>query len=118
VMKSAGSGDISLQNATIHYQSDNASETLNYGTAAGANTFTLYNTSGGSPIDYDAGQDTTLSVTDERVVISLDLSSTGITDQLDQGEEATVRFVDQSGAATIYGVNVPSTISDEEYVAV
>jgi len=29
-----------------------------------------------------------------------------------------VKFVDQSGASTIYGVNVPNTISDESYVAV
>lgn len=115
VMKSAGSGDISLQNTTVHYQSESASETLNYDTSEGTNTFALYDTSG-SNLDYGAGDDTTLSETDERIVISLDLTAIG--DTLTQGEDSTVRFVDQSGAATIYGVNVPSTISNEDYVAV
>jgi flagellin-like protein len=102
LMKSAGSGDISLQNATVHYQSGNASETLNYGTTADANTFTLYNTSGGSPIDYDAWQDTTLSETDERIVLSLDLSNSAINDKLAYAVVVTVRFADQPGVATTY----------------
>jgi flagellin-like protein len=115
LMQSAGSGDISLQNATVHYQSESASETLSYGTNAGANTFVLEDTSG-SVLNYNNDDDTTLSETDERIVLTLDLSAIG--DPLPQGSSATVRFVDQSGATTIYGVNVPSTISNENYVAV
>jgi flagellin-like protein len=113
VMKSAGSGDISLQNATIHYQSESAAETLSYDPhKTGTNAFIINNTDG------TEATDTTLSEMDERKVISIDLTSSAIGDELEQGESATIRFVDQSGATTIYGVNVPQTISNEDYVAV
>jgi flagellin-like protein len=115
VMKSAGSGDISLQNATIHYQSDSAAETLGFDAeTTGANSFTVSDTDSSTALD--PGPATTLSNTSTRKVITIDLSAIG--DALAQGESATVRFVDQSGAATIYGVNVPQTISNEDYVAV
>jgi flagellin-like protein len=116
VMKSAGSGDIDLANATVQYQSDDTAETLSWGTTAGANTFIVYNTSSNTAIT--ATGDLTLNAQDERKVISLDLSASALGDTLSEGEEATVTFVDQSGASTIYGVNVPDTISDESYVAV
>jgi len=118
VMKSAGSDDIDLANATVQYQSDDAAETLDFGETADANTYVVYNTDGDTALNLSAGDDVTLNEQDERKVISVDLTSTGIGDELKEGEEATVKFVDQSGASTIYGVNVPDTISDEEYVAV
>ena len=118
IMKSAGSDDIDLANATVQYQSDDAAETLDFGETADANTYVVYNTDGDTALNLSAGDDVTLNEQDERKVISVDLTSTGIGDELKEGEEATVKFVDQSGASTIYGVNVPDTISDEEYVAV
>jgi flagellin-like protein len=120
VMKSAGSGDIDLANATVNYQSDDNSTTLSWtnGNTAGSSTeFLVYDTSGALLSD-ESTDDLVLSSTDERKVVEVDLSATAINDALAEGEEATVTFVDQSGASTIYGVNVPDTISDESYVAI
>jgi flagellin-like protein len=117
VMKSAGSGDIDLANATIQYQSADKAETLGYGESTDGNTFVVYNTDGNTALT--VSNDLVLNDTDERKVISVDLTSAnGLDDTLAEGEEATVTFVDQSGASTIYGVNVPNTISGESYVAV
>jgi archaellin len=114
-MKSAGAGDIDLANATVQYQSDDVAETLSYsGTGTGANSFMV------TPTDSDTAigpsGDIVLNDTDDRLVITVSLSAVG--DELTEGEEATVTFADQSGASTIYGVNVPDTISDETFVAV
>jgi flagellin-like protein len=116
VMKSAGSGDIDLANMTVQYQSADKAETLGFGDTAGPNTFVMYNTDGNSELT--VSNDLVLNDTDERKVISIDLSASGVDDTLAEGEEATVTFVDQSGASAIYGVNVPDTISGESYVAV
>jgi flagellin-like protein len=116
IMKSAGSNDIDIANATVEYQSENTAQTLSWSDTASGTEFAVY------PIDSDTaftnGTDDglTLNSQDDRVVIRLDLDS--LNDQLQEGEEAMVTFVDQSGASTIYGVNVPDTISDESYVAV
>ena len=119
VMKSAGSGDIDLANATVQYQSDSVAETLDYGTSTDTNTYVVFETDGDTALDVNAGDDVTLNGQDERKVISVDLTDTsGVGDELAEGDEATVKFVDQSGASTIYGVNVPNTISDENYVSV
>ncbi|WP_193570615.1 archaellin/type IV pilin N-terminal domain-containing protein [Halorubellus sp. JP-L1] len=120
VMKSAGSGDIDLANATVNYQSDDNSTTLtwtNESTASDGTNFLVYDTSG-SVLSNEQADDLVLSETDERKVIEVDLSAAAIDDALQEGEEATLKVVDQSGASTIYGVNVPDTISDENYVAV
>jgi flagellin FlaB len=116
VMKSAGSSDIDLANMTVQYQSADKAETLGFGDTAGSNTFVIYNTDGNSELT--VSDDLVLNDTDERKVISVDLKSGALDDTLEEGEEATVTFVDQSGASTIYGVNVPNTISGESYVAV
>jgi flagellin-like protein len=111
VKKSAGSDQIDLQSATLEYLSDDASTTLQYGASVSANNFSTASLVGNG--------DDVLDNTTERVQITVDLTSaSGLDDELDAGEEATVRFVDQSGATTIYGVNVPDTISGETYVAV
>ncbi|WP_227133255.1 archaellin/type IV pilin N-terminal domain-containing protein [Halorubellus salinus] len=117
VMKSAGSGDIDLANTTVQYQSDAKAETLSFDTSVGSNSFIVYNTDGDTALTV-ASDDLVLNETDERKVISIDLSGSGVDDVLAEGDEATVTFVDQSGASTIYGVNVPDTISGESYVAV
>ncbi|NHN41643.1 flagellin [Halorubellus sp. JP-L1] len=116
VMKSAGSDDIDLANATVEYQSDDAAQTLSWNTTMSATDFVVYEVGNSAPIASATNDALTLSAQDERAVIRVNLTDVG--DELQEGGEATVRFVDQSGAATIYGVNVPDTISDENYVAV
>ncbi|WP_267641786.1 archaellin/type IV pilin N-terminal domain-containing protein [Haloarchaeobius amylolyticus] len=118
VMKSAGSGDIDLGDATVEYSTEDVSKTLTFadGAAAGADTFAVTNIDDLSTQLSATSNDIVLSNSSDRVVIQISPSSIG--DELQEGEDATVRFVDQSGATTIYGVNVPDTISDEQYVAV
>ncbi|WP_435334697.1 archaellin/type IV pilin N-terminal domain-containing protein [Haloarchaeobius sp. TZWWS8] len=112
VKKSAGAGNLDLADATIEYLSDSERVSLAYNdTAADSSNFTTEVISGdANPVLDDSS---------ERIKITLDLSSgTGINDELAEGEDATVRFVDQSGATTVYGVNVPDTISGETFVEV
>ncbi|WP_257299904.1 archaellin/type IV pilin N-terminal domain-containing protein [Haloarchaeobius sp. FL176] len=119
VMKSAGSDDIDLEDATVEYTSEDISETLTFANTFGSDNFVVAPTSDpDTPSSYYAatsGQ-IVLSNTSDRVVVGVNLDALG--DPLDEGEEATVRLVDQSGATTVYGVNVPDTISNEDYVAV
>ncbi|WP_439028359.1 archaellin/type IV pilin N-terminal domain-containing protein [Haloarchaeobius sp. DT45] len=118
VMKSAGSGDIDLGDATIEYTTDDVSETLTFSNAYGASgtNFTVSATDTAEDSYIAASGDVVLNETSERKVVGISLTDLG--DVLEEGEEATVRIVDQSGATTIYGVNVPDTISDQDYVAV
>ncbi|MFC4407343.1 archaellin/type IV pilin N-terminal domain-containing protein [Haloarchaeobius iranensis] len=121
VKKSAGSDDLDLEDATVEVTTDEISETLTFDTAAagyGNGNFTVANTDETSAYLANTS-DVVLSETSERKVIGIYMGSSALGDELEEGEEATVRFVDQSGATTIYGVNVPDTISsDQDYVAV
>jgi flagellin-like protein len=115
VMKSAGSSDIDLANATVQYQSDAVAKTLSFdGSEATATGFMVTATDSDSALGL--GDDVVLNDTDERKVVTISLADIG--DKLSEGGDATVTFVDQSGASTIYGVNVPNTISGETYVSV
>ena len=112
VKKSAGADNIDLADATIEYQSDTATQTLTQqdSGSGGADGTHFTNTS----IKGDG--DLVLDNTSERIEITIDVSA--IDSELPEGAEATVRFVDQSGATTIYGVNVPDSISGETFVEV
>jgi flagellin-like protein len=115
VMKSAGSGDIDLANATVQYQSDAVAKTLSFdGSEATDTGFMVSETDSDTALGPSG--DVVLNDTDERKVVTISLVDIG--DELSEGGEATVTFVDQSGASTIYGVNVPNTISGETYVSV
>ncbi|WP_256297677.1 archaellin/type IV pilin N-terminal domain-containing protein [Haloarchaeobius salinus] len=116
VMKSAGSGDIDLEDATIEVTTEDISETLTFAESYGSTNFVVANTGDTSTYLNATTQDVVLSESSERKVVGVSMASLG--DSLEEGEEATIRFVDQSGATTVYGVNVPDTISDQDYVAV
>jgi hypothetical protein len=61
---------------------------------------------------------TVLDENGERATLTLTLdSSTGTPSTLGEGEDATLEIVDQSGASTVYGVNVPDVLSSQ-YVEV
>ncbi|WP_440992229.1 archaellin/type IV pilin N-terminal domain-containing protein [Haloarchaeobius baliensis] len=116
VMKSAGSGDLDLEDATIEYTSEDISETLTFAASYGSGNFIVADTTAPGTALAAGSNQTVLANTSDRVIVGLNLGALG--DPLEEGEEATVRFVDQSGATTVYGVNVPDTISDQDYVAV
>jgi len=115
VKKSAGSDPIDLSQATIEYTSGSASQTLTHATGdADATHF------GTNPISI-SGDNDVMSNNGDRVTVTIDtegIEGDTASDGLAAGEEATLRIVDQSGATTIYGVNVPDSLGDREYVTV
>ncbi|WP_332897797.1 archaellin/type IV pilin N-terminal domain-containing protein [Haladaptatus sp. CMSO5] len=113
VKKSPGSDPVDLSAATIQYVSDTSDATLTFetGTAAGADNFEILYAN-----DTDASV-TVLDASSDRLKIVLD--TTAIEGSgLGEGEHATLRIVDQSGATTTYGVNVPDTLGSKNYVLV
>jgi flagellin-like protein len=105
VKKSPGSDPIDLTAATIEYTSDTAADTL-VGDASEVSRTAI---SGGS--------DDVLTDNSDRIKITIDVNSVEGSD-LPAGEEATLQIVDQSGASTIYGVNVPDVLTGKSYVRV
>ena len=108
VKKSPGSDPLDLAEATIEYTSASDSLTLTQGSG-----FSISAVSGtgmsGDVLD-DNGERAKLTLT-------LDGSS-GYPSSLGEGEDATLEIVDQSGASTVYGVNVPDVINGQSYVEV
>lgn len=125
VMKSAGSGDIDLANATVEYTAGQVSRTLTFdnGSASARTSYEVYEINDSdfnNPLTTDSAASVVLDDSGDRRVLRVSLTAlkTSKAAHLDEGGEATVRVVTQSGAATIYGVNVPDTISDETTVPV
>ncbi|WP_435361462.1 archaellin/type IV pilin N-terminal domain-containing protein [Haloarchaeobius sp. DFWS5] len=119
VMKSAGSDTIDLEEATVEFTSSDASETLVFGDGGYAGDGTSFIVAGAD--DPTTGlasgaNGVVLQNSSDRAVIGVNLGVIG--DSLEEGEEATVKLVDQSGATTIYGVNVPDTLTGKSYAAV
>lgn len=107
LMQAAGAGDIDLSKASFEWVSDSAAVTLSSDDSA----ITLINMSGDS--------NTTLNDRSDRIRVSINVTDPQVEGTyLAEGEQAMLQIVDQSGAKTLYGVNVPQSISDEEYVVV
>ncbi|WP_257299907.1 archaellin/type IV pilin N-terminal domain-containing protein [Haloarchaeobius sp. FL176] len=107
LMQAAGAGDIDLSKASFEWVSDSAAVTLSHDDSA----VSLVNMSGDS--------NTTLNDRSDRIRVSIDVTDSLVEGTyLAEGEEAMLQIVDQSGAKTLYGVNVPQSISDEQYVVV
>jgi flagellin-like protein len=98
VKKSPGSDPIDLSAATIQYTSESTSETLTEGSGNGFTASAVSGTSVGA-------DDIVLNDTSERVTITIDSRS------LSAGASAELKIVDQSGATTTYGVNVPDVLT-------
>ncbi len=100
--KSAGADPIDLDSATIQYTSDEASKTIDV-----------------SNLDTGDDDGPVLSSTGDREAVTIEVGSSGdVDDTLNGGESAELKIVDQSGASTVYGVNVPDVISSQTYVGV
>jgi flagellin FlaB len=104
VKKSPGSDPIDLSEATIEYTSEGSSATLTEG--SGFTASAVSDTSSGSQ-----NADKILEGTNERVEITIDLANTGGLSALSEGQDAQLEIVDQSGASTVYGVNVPDVLT-------
>jgi len=114
VMKGAGADSISIDDATLEFASNDDVETYNLEDAAGdGDTFDPANQS--VNMSMLKGSDTSvLQNQDERLEITVrfDAGANPVA-EMDQGDRATVTFVDQSGAESLYGVNVPDTLTDD-----
>jgi flagellin-like protein len=113
VKKSPGSDPIDLSEASIQYTSDDTSETLTRADSASATEFTTASerdASGGS-------SETLLEDNGDRIAVTIDASLVESDDGIEEGEDVSLRIVDQSGASTVYGVNVPDVITGD-YVSV
>ncbi|WP_435316823.1 archaellin/type IV pilin N-terminal domain-containing protein [Haloarchaeobius sp. TZWSO28] len=107
LMKAAGAGDIDLTKASFEWVSDTAAVTLSNDSTA----VSLTKMSGDS--------NTTLNDRSDRIRVTINVTDAAVEGQyLPEGEKAMLQIVDASGAKTLYGINVPSTISDEKYVKV
>jgi flagellin-like protein len=112
VKKSPGSDPIDLSEATIEYTSSTNSETLTQAAGTSGTEFSTSAVAGG-------GSDTVLENTDERIEITIDVSSIESSPAgLAEGTSAELKIVDQSGATTTYGVNVPEVLSGRTFVSV
>jgi flagellin-like protein len=99
VKKSPGSDPIDLNATTIEYTSSSDSATL---TAGGTPGFSI------NAVPGTGNGDDTLDDTSERIRITIDLDSAA--SELSEGGSAQLEIVDQSGAKTTYGVNVPEVL--------
>jgi len=109
VKKSPGSDPIDLNASTIQYTSGSTSETLTYDSgSAGSDTFTSTDIQGTSGEVLTDGED--------RIAITIDLSSVEPSGGLSEGEDATLELVDQSGASTSFVLNPPQTFGERDVV--
>jgi flagellin-like protein len=109
VMKGAGADAISISDATLEFASNDATQTFDLSNAdenASSTTAVTLNMLKGSDTSVLQNQD-------ERLEINLQFANAADVDPMDQGDSATVTFVDQSGAESLYGVNVPDTLTDD-----
>ncbi|MEF8901663.1 MAG: archaellin/type IV pilin N-terminal domain-containing protein [Halovenus sp.] len=106
VKKSPGSDPLDLEEATIQYSSGNASETLLYSnSSADDSNFTTAGITGDATVLTDTG---------DRIEIEIDVDA--VEGGLAEGDSATLRIVDQSGATTTYVLNPPSTFGERSNV--
>jgi flagellin-like protein len=110
VKKSPGSEPINLSKATVQYTSDSSSVTLENASSTSSTEFSMSDVSGTDGEVLDANSD--------RIRIEISTSSIEGGNGLAAGEEATLEVTDQSGASTIYGVNVPDVLTGKDYVRV
>ncbi|WP_049907116.1 archaellin/type IV pilin N-terminal domain-containing protein [Halovivax asiaticus] len=108
VMRSPGASAIQLEEATIHYTSSSTSDTL----VSSASGGTAPHFSVSNPVLTESGEES---------VITIDLTQTEFsgTATLEEGEEAELNIIDQSGATTVFVAQPPDGITaDDNYVPV
>ncbi len=111
-MQSPGADEIDLREMTIEWVGPSGHDTLIYENAS------VENVSGGNftavGVKDSDDSNPVLNAKSDRIVIHVPLGATGTPGQLDGGEEATVRFVTQSGSMYTYVVNVPESLASDQ----
>ena len=127
VKKSPGSDPIDLEDSTIQFTSDNDDITLVHDSVNEGDGDEENNVFSTSAITDSS--DTVLANTSDRVEVTVHMNNEDgeidsengnniDADALDPDSGVTLRIVDQSGATTVYGVNVPSPLGDRDVVMV
>ncbi|WP_159898737.1 archaellin/type IV pilin N-terminal domain-containing protein [Salinirussus salinus] len=113
IKKSAGSDPIDLSSTTIQYNSGSAVKSLEQGSLA-SDKFSVT-----SVVD-DSGEisaSNVLANSADRAKITIDADAVEGSTDLSAGSDVDLKIVDQSGASTVYGVNVPDVLTGK-YVPV
>jgi|GEM_PF-189440 len=107
VMQSPGANEIDLEGASVEYIGPDGEATLSYAEASGVGQFAVEGTT-----DPD-GTVPVLTSRQDRFTLHIELSSSENSDlrYLQEGEEATIRIVTQSGSQAVTVVNVPQSLS-------
>ena len=116
VKKSPGSETVDLTDTTIEYRSNSTSTTLTHAGTTSATEFSTADVAGTASGEI-------LANTSDRAKITLDITS--VEDSSDpavsfgdgnmlEGERVELRLVDQSGATTVVGLNVPDTLTTSQ----
>ncbi|GAA0243555.1 flagellin [Haladaptatus pallidirubidus] len=110
VMRGAGSGDIDLTSATVKWSGPDTETTLTYGEQATANRFAvakIKDSNDSLPVLDGRGDRFTLTMNAEQ-----------IRGGLNAGAVVELRITLESGAVTLYRVNVPRSLEGEQAVTV
>ncbi len=110
VKKSPGADPIDLRDATIQYTSSSSSATLSESDSLDSSAFTV---TGISTTDTPE----VLSSSSDRVRLTIDANQVEGGSDLSAGSNVDLEIVDQSGASTVYGVNIPDVLTGD-YVSV
>jgi flagellin-like protein len=110
VMQSPGAKEIDMAEMTIEWIGPDGHATLTYqNTTPGVGEFDV------DGVKDNDNSDPVLNARDDRFVVDIPLGhpnqSTSNVQYLEEGDEATVRFVTQSGSTYTYIVNVPESLS-------
>jgi flagellin-like protein len=118
VMKSAGADVIDLESMTVQYTSAETDQTLTHDDDADVSD--LEDTLDGDAFTTEAVDDNdpnSLTNSEDRVHLFIDVAAVE-EGTLGEGDSATLRLVDQSGAQFTYGVSVPATFGNNHVVEV
>jgi archaeal flagellin N-terminal-like domain len=110
IKKSAGSDPIDLSSTTIQYNSGSAVKSLEKG-SLGSDKFSVTSVVDDSG---EVGADV-LANSADRAKITIDANAVEgdtTSDDLSAGSNVDLEIVDQSGASTVYGVNIPDVLTD------
>jgi len=110
VMQSPGANEIDLEGASVEYIGPDGEATLGYAESAAVGSFAV------APTTDPDGTAPVLTSREDRFTLEVMLDSDDTADlrYLQEGEEATVRIVTQSGSVATSVINVPQSLSSYE----
>lgn len=110
VQRSAGAGDINLEELTIQYIGTNGAENIVYNETSAADGYMV------SPITAENEDDSVLSSNSDRYEITIDLGAldSASVEALAEGEDAEMTITTASGSQRIVTLSVPDSLADTD----